>query len=72
MSLPSTITPACTSISPTDRRAAGFWRSKDGQSAIDMSGMTGGEALAELLGQCATPQERIRILTGTLELTEPV
>jgi len=59
---------ACTSIAATDRRPCTFWRSKDGQSSLDMTGATAGEALTELLDQCATPQERVGVLTGTLEI----
>lgn len=50
--------------------AVRFWRSADGQSAIDMSGSTVPEAVAELLEQCRTTEQRASILDGSLELHE--
>lgn len=47
-----------------------YWRSADGQSSIDMRGATKGEALAELLAQCATNAQRAAILAGSFEVAE--
>lgn len=59
-----TTIPASTA-STASTATVSFWRSADGQSAIDMSGATAAEALAELLGQCATDEERAGILAGS-------
>lgn len=47
-----------------------FWRSADGQSSIDMRGATKAQALADLLGQCATTAQCDAILAGSFEVAE--
>lgn len=46
------------------------WRSADALTVIDMSGSSAPEAIAELLEQCRTSEQRDSILDGSLELHE--
>jgi hypothetical protein len=46
--------------------AVTHWTSENGQADIEVSG-TETEALAELLGQCASDVERAAILAGSFE-----
>jgi hypothetical protein len=48
-----------------------LWRSADGQSTIDMSGATAAEAVAELLAQCGSEDERAGILAGSFTAQLP-
>lgn len=48
----------------------GYWYSADGQGFIDMTGATAAEAVAELLGQCGTGEERAVILAGRFVLAD--
>jgi len=51
----------------TSRQAVTYWIGSDG-SGLDMVGMTASEALAELLDQCGTGEERTAILAGRFQL----
>lgn len=61
----TTIIP-CTDIETGDERAAFHWLSDDGRRSIDMSGATAADAIAELLAQCGTDEQRAAILRGSL------
>lgn len=45
-----------------------FWHSADGQSSIDMTVATAAEAVADLLAQCSTDEQRASILAGSFDL----
>ena len=51
----------------TSNQAVTYWIGSDG-SGLDMAGMTASEALAELLDQCGTGEERTAILAGRFQL----
>ena len=51
----------------TSNQAVTDWIGADG-SGLDMSEMTASEALAELLAQCGTGEERTAILAGRFQL----
>lgn len=56
-----------TADAATSNQAVTYWIGSDG-SDLDMSGMTASEALAELLSQCGTDDERAAILAGRFQL----
>lgn len=58
------------SSAATSSRVVLAWTSADGQGAIDMEGYTAADAVAILLGQCASDDERTRILGGTFTIEE--
>jgi len=51
----------------TSTQAVAYWVGPDG-SDLDMTGMSAAEALAELLAQCGTGEERAAILAGRFQL----
>ena len=55
------------STASTSKQGVTYWIGSDG-SGLDMSGLTASEALAELLDQCGTGEERTAILAGRFQL----
>jgi hypothetical protein len=70
MSIPTQTTNNQPFTSGVTMRIVTFWISADGQSALDMTGLTESEALTELLAQCSDDGQRAAIRAGSFRYQE--